>query len=93
MSSGIGNNVAKFLGIFGSTAGAVTDVIDGIGSSVREGKNAIMEEISSSKYEQKLENAKQAILAKHKAIKEIADKLGIPMEDAEKLLDKAMGDD
>ena len=86
-------NFTKAFGVIGSGFGAMTDLVDGIGSSIKEGKDAVLEEINASKYEAKLENAKAAILMKYRACKEISEKMGIPMEDAEKLIDKAMEDD
>lgn len=86
----VSSNFSKTIGAIGSIGGVIGDTVDVFSASINEGKSRLVDEISSSNYEAKLENAKSKILAKASAIKEIMEKLNISASEAAKLLDEEM---
>lgn len=87
---GLMANINRTIGAVGSVGGVIGDTVDVFSASLCEGKNRIVDEISASNYEAKLENAKSKILAKAEAIKEIMSALNISASEATKLLEEEM---
>ena len=84
---GIMTNLNKTIGAIGSVGGVIGDTVDVFSASITEGKNRLVDEISSSNTEARIENAKSIILAKASAIKEIMTALNISAEEASRLLE------
>lgn len=87
---GLMANINRTIGAVGSVGGVIGDTVDVFSASITEGKARLVDEISASNYEAKLENAKNRILAKAEAIKEIMSKLNISASEAAKLLEEEM---
>lgn len=84
---GIMTNLNRTIGAIGSVGGVIGDTVDVFSASITEGKNRLVDEISSSNTEARIENAKSIILAKASAIKEIMTALNISAEEASRLLE------
>lgn len=84
---GIMTNLNRTIGAIGSVGGVIGDTVDVFSASITEGKNRLVDEISSSNTEARIENAKSIILAKASAIKEIMTTLNISAEEASRLLE------
>lgn len=84
---------AKMLKMFSKTAdaiGAVGGLVSDTVSACGEGANILKEKIDSSVEEEKIQQAKNRILAKVEAVKEIAAVTGLTMQEAEELLNQEM---
>lgn len=84
---GLMTNITKTFSAVGSVGSIVAEGADMISSSFCEGKNRLVNEISSSNDEARLENATSYILAKADAIKKIMAALNISATEATQLLD------
>lgn len=87
---GIMANINRTIGAVGSVGGVIGDTVEVFSASLTQGKNRIVDEISSSNEEARIENAKSIILAKASAIKEIMSTLNISAKEASDLLESQL---
>lgn len=87
---GLMANINRTISAVGSVGGVIGDTVEVFSASLTEGKNRIVDEISSSNEEARIENAMNIILAKAEAIKQIMAKLNISAEEASKLLENQL---
>lgn len=87
---GLMANINRTIGAVGSVGGVIGDTVEVFSASLTQGKNRIVDEISSSNEEARIENAMNIILAKAEAIKQIMAKLNISAEEASKLLENQL---
>lgn len=78
--------IGKSLDAVGSVGGLISDTVTAVG----EGANILKEKVSSSIEEEKIEQAKNRILVKAAAIKEIAEALGCDLITAEQFLEEEL---
>lgn len=81
------SNVNKTFGLVGSSVGAVTDLVEAGQNSFK----ILQVKVDSSIQEEEIEQAKNRILVKAEAIKEIAKALNCSLVEAEQLLNKELG--
>ena len=78
--------INKGLDTVGAVGGLFTDTVNAVGN----GANIIKEKVNSSVEEEKIEQAKNRILAKAAAIREIAEALNCSLQDAEECLEREL---
>lgn len=80
-------NIGKLFNAVGSIGNVVTESVTGVSSIVCLGKDTLVGTITQYQKENELDRAKERIIARANAIKELTDSLNITKEEAEKLLD------
>ena len=78
--------INKGLDTVGAVGGLFTDTVNAVGN----GANIIKEKVNSSVEEEKIEQAKNRILVKAAAIREIAEALGCTLVEAQEFLEAEM---
>ena len=78
--------INKSLDTVGAVGGLFTDTVNAVGN----GANIIKEKVNSSVEEEKIEQAKNRILVKAAAIREIAEALGCTLAEAQEFLEAEM---
>lgn len=87
------NPIIKLFQSVSSVGSFVGDSVEGVLDLGSESKKFLDEEIQFRQDCQRMENAKDRILARAQHIKEIAEALNISMEEAKNLLDQEMEKD
>lgn len=82
--------ISKIFSVIGATGEAAADAIGTLGTAIGAGKDALTSTVVNYQKETALEDAKNRILAKAKAVKELAKELNISFEQAEELLDQEL---
>ena len=83
-------NITKIFGVVGSTGGAVADIVEISGKSLKDGLGEVSDFLNEWKEENELDRAKERILARAKTIKELAEKLGVSEDEARRLLQEEL---